>query len=219
MSFRFPPVRETASGMPCASVIRWCFEPGLARSTGLGPVWAALHRAHVRAVNHRPGPVQRPGGVQLGQQRLVQLLPDPGFVPVPQPPPARHPGPEAKLLRQELPRDAGVEHEQDAAQDLAVIQPPAAGMIGPPRDDRQQRLDPGPQVVRDDPRWLLSLPHSQAQLSHEHRYSPHVILLGVLSGRSVPSAQPDVRRVAADSAAGAGRMPFNGLRRSVAPAG
>jgi hypothetical protein len=47
--------------VPCASVIRWCFEPGLARSTGLGPVWAALQRAHMRAVNHRLGPVQRPG--------------------------------------------------------------------------------------------------------------------------------------------------------------
>ena len=30
--------RDTASGIPCPSVITWCFEPGLARSTGLGPV-------------------------------------------------------------------------------------------------------------------------------------------------------------------------------------
>ncbi len=37
-SLRLPPVSETASGIPCASVIRWCFEPGRARSTGLGPV-------------------------------------------------------------------------------------------------------------------------------------------------------------------------------------
>src|SRR6516164_5578203 len=28
----------TASGMPCASVMRWCFEPGRARSVGFGPV-------------------------------------------------------------------------------------------------------------------------------------------------------------------------------------
>jgi hypothetical protein len=33
------------------------------------------------------------------------------------------------------------------------------------------RLDPGPQVVRHDPRRLLPLPHGQAQPSHEHRYS------------------------------------------------
>ena len=36
---------------------------------------------------------------------------------------------------------------------------------------RQQRLDPGPQLVQDDPRRLLPLPHGQAQPSHHHRYS------------------------------------------------
>jgi hypothetical protein len=36
-------------------------------------------------------------------------------------------------------------------------------MISPPRDDRQKRLDPGPQVVRDDPRWL---PFRTASLNH-----------------------------------------------------
>jgi hypothetical protein len=38
MSLRLPPVSETASGMPCASVIRWCLEPARTRSTGLAPV-------------------------------------------------------------------------------------------------------------------------------------------------------------------------------------
>ena len=46
---------------------------------------------------------------------------------------------------------------------------PAA--CGPPRDDRQQRPDPGPWIVRDDPRPLLPLPHGRAQPSREHRYS------------------------------------------------
>ena len=49
-SLRLPPVSDTASGMPCASVITWCFEPGRARSTGLGPVLGRLHRPHMRAV-------------------------------------------------------------------------------------------------------------------------------------------------------------------------
>jgi hypothetical protein len=112
-----------------------------------------------------------PGGIELGQQRLVQLLPDPGLVPVAQPPPARHAGPEPQLLWQELPRDPGVQHEQDAAHRLAVIQPPAARVISPPGHDRQQRLDPGPQLVCDDPWWLLSLSHGQPQLPRHHRYS------------------------------------------------
>lgn len=41
-SLRFPPVSRTASGVPCPSVIRWCFEPARPRSTGDGPVWLPL---------------------------------------------------------------------------------------------------------------------------------------------------------------------------------
>ena len=40
MSLRWPPVRVTASGMPPASQIRWCLEPGRPRSTGDGPTWS-----------------------------------------------------------------------------------------------------------------------------------------------------------------------------------
>ena len=122
MSLRLPPVRMTASGVPAPSVMTWCFEPVLARSTGLGPVWAAFHRSQMRAVDHRLGPVELVGPAQFGQQQLVQLLPDPGSLPGFQTPPARHPGPEPHLLGQELPLDAGVQHEQDAAQHLPVRQ-------------------------------------------------------------------------------------------------
>ena len=38
-SWRLAPVRITASGMPCASVMRWCFEPGRAQSVGFAPVF------------------------------------------------------------------------------------------------------------------------------------------------------------------------------------
>lgn len=41
-SLRLPPVRVTASGMPVASVIRWCLLPVLPRSTGLRPVLGPL---------------------------------------------------------------------------------------------------------------------------------------------------------------------------------
>jgi hypothetical protein len=61
-------------------------------------------------------------------------------MPVPQLPPAGHARAEAELLRQELPSDAGVEHEQDARQDLPVIQTPAARMTGTARHDRQAAL-------------------------------------------------------------------------------
>jgi hypothetical protein len=38
MSLRLPPVRVTASGMPCASTIRWCLLPVLPGPAGDGPV-------------------------------------------------------------------------------------------------------------------------------------------------------------------------------------
>lgn len=37
-SWRLALVRMTESGIPCASVRRWCFEPGRRRSVGFGPV-------------------------------------------------------------------------------------------------------------------------------------------------------------------------------------
>lgn len=41
-SLRLPPVRMTASGVPCPSVIRWCLDPARPRSTGDGPVSCPL---------------------------------------------------------------------------------------------------------------------------------------------------------------------------------
>src|SRR5271168_57271 len=40
MSLRLAAVNVTARGMPWPSLITWCFEPGLLRSTGEGPVFA-----------------------------------------------------------------------------------------------------------------------------------------------------------------------------------
>src|SRR5512142_3379161 len=40
MSLTLAAVTELASGMPLASVTRWCLLPGLPRSTGLGPVFS-----------------------------------------------------------------------------------------------------------------------------------------------------------------------------------
>ena len=53
-------------------------------------------------------------GVQLGQEDLVELLPDPGGLPVAKPSPAGHAAAAAHLQRQVLPRDASLEDEEDA---------------------------------------------------------------------------------------------------------
>ncbi len=51
----------------------------------------------VRVVDHHPRPVQLAGLVQLGQQHLVQAVPDPSLAPVPQTSPAGHARPEAEF--------------------------------------------------------------------------------------------------------------------------
>jgi hypothetical protein len=89
----------------------------------------------------------------------MQLLPHPGSIPLLQTPPARHPGAETQFLRQELPLDTGVQHEQDPAQHLPIRQPAATRAAEPARFDRQQRLDALPQLVRHDPRRPFTTSH------------------------------------------------------------
>lgn len=71
-------------------------------------------------VDNRPRSVEPGRRVQLGQQHFMQLLPDPGLVPVPHSTPARHAGREAELLGQVFSLDAGVQHEKNPAQHLPV---------------------------------------------------------------------------------------------------
>lgn len=70
--------------------------------------WRGAHRG--------PGEVERVGSPQPIQQHLVQPLPDAGGVPLGQVSPARLARAVAELLRQVLPGDPGVQHEQDALQ-------------------------------------------------------------------------------------------------------
>ena len=67
---RLPPVTEKASGIPLASTSRWCLDPFLARSTGLGPVaeppfspargWSRRPRATTRSHPRRASAPTRP---------------------------------------------------------------------------------------------------------------------------------------------------------------
>jgi hypothetical protein len=148
---RLPPLTVQASGIPVASTKRWCLEPFLARSTGLGPVaeppfspadgWSRRPPAPTRA--HRRLVAPRAGSRAAAPTRL---------------PAATHPSggdrssrPEAELSRQMPPRDPGGKHEQDPLQRLPVRQPLPARVAETPLDPRQERPDPRPQLVRHDP--------------------------------------------------------------------
>lgn len=91
--------------------------------------------------------VQPRSCIELGEQELVQSLPHPGLVPVPQPARTRHARAEAQFLGQVLPLDAGMQHMQDSAQHVPVRKWFAARMLVPPLPPRQQRFDPLPQFT------------------------------------------------------------------------
>lgn len=149
-SLRCPPVSVIASGVPCVSVIRWCLEPGLRRSTGLGPGWSPCERAQVRGVHQRGREVQQARRAKLGEQQLVQLLPDPGLVPLGQPPPTGSTRGIEQGGGQPVPADTGTHYIQNALQCGPVVGPLAAGMAKPPRTRRNQRLQARPQLVGQD---------------------------------------------------------------------
>ena len=72
-SWRLAPVRITASGMPCASVMRWCFEPGRARSVGLGPVFDP-HQPRGSRRSRRPRATSLCGPLRVALQEAVRAV-------------------------------------------------------------------------------------------------------------------------------------------------
>ncbi len=113
-----------------------------ARSTGDGPTRRPLFGPQVGCISDRPGPVERPGGVQPGQQDPRQLVEDPGVGSAVPPPPAGHPGAEPHLLGEVLPADAGVQHEQDPLQTPPVISATLSGESVPQKAEVTARDAP-----------------------------------------------------------------------------
>jgi hypothetical protein len=114
--------RPTASGIPRRSVSRWYLDPGLPRSVGFGPVSSPPLGAHAHAVQAGPRPVEPAVAAELVEQQVVQPLPHPGALPVPQPPPTGDRAAAAKLPGgQQPPGDARAQLVDDPRQGGAVI--------------------------------------------------------------------------------------------------
>ena len=131
---------------------------GVDQQVVLGATFAAIHwawpgflpaagRTNRARVDHGTRPVDRVGVPKAREQDLMEAIPHAGFVPVAEPSPARHAA-DAHLGRDVLPRDAGLEYEDDAGERLAVIGRLAPGVSKPPRlGRRQQRSDNLPELV------------------------------------------------------------------------
>jgi len=110
---------------------------------------ASAQSTYRRTVNHRTRPINSVTGLQLRQQQLVQSLPHPGRLPIAQSSPAGHAAPASHFLGQVFPANASLEYDNDAEQNLAVIQRLPTRKTKPPRRlrRREQWLDSVPEFL------------------------------------------------------------------------
>ena len=119
-SWRLPPVRVKASGIPPWSTMRWCLDPGVHGQPGSGPSWRPPFRLYVTGVDDGARPLELTGGTQSLEQQAVQLHPHPGTLPLIQAPLAGDARAEPELRRKVPPSDPGVEYEQDPRKRLPI---------------------------------------------------------------------------------------------------
>ncbi len=150
-SLRLAWARMTESGMPCASLRMWCFEPGRRRSVGFGPVFFQLPGADRRTVGYRSGKVDSLCPAKLRQQYLVQPIPHLGSLPRLQPSPTGAPGTAAHFLGQHLPWDPGTQHKHDPGRCRSIgnsLRAPWIPLV-PALGPRHEWFDNIPQFVVD----------------------------------------------------------------------
>ena len=110
----------------------------------------------------------------------MQALPHAKGVPVAQASPAGHPAATVHLLRQVFPGDAGLEHEEDAAQARPILHWRATA-LGMRFCRRQYGLDLCPQFIRDERLGHASSVTITSTLSAQAAIGGTVVLLEVLS--------------------------------------
>ncbi len=195
LSCRFAPPSARPSGVPPAGVRDHV--PPRARLAAIRRVRAderappcAGTEALSSAARRRSICPAPPRPVEPLRQHAVQGRPDPGRPPVAQPAPAAHPRAAPHLGRQVLPRDAGLEDEDDAGRRRAVRDRRSAAFRLRPRG-RQQRRDHRPEVVGNE------------GASHARRNAPDRVSLGALSSTlAIQAAWQSAHAMASRSAGG-----------------
>jgi hypothetical protein len=125
---------------------------GLAAIRGVwAGILAAARRLGEGGVDDRSAPVDLVGAIEFGQQDSMELLPDPGLIPLAQVVAAGLATAAAQFGGQVVPGDAGLEDEQDAGEDLALVQGFAAGETETASGRwRQEGLEPLPECIGNE---------------------------------------------------------------------
>lgn len=110
--------RGNASGVSCPSTRMGCLPPDRARLTVLGPLLGRAERPGHAEETRSPFVTSR--AVSQPAATHVQAIPGAGLIPDSVLASARYARTNAQILRQVLPLNPGMQHEQDAAQCMAV---------------------------------------------------------------------------------------------------
>lgn len=148
-SWRFPLVRETASGVPFLSTMRWCLLPGALGRPAKVRCEPPFEGPDVRGIGRRVVHLQQSVSTKFRQQDVLQAGPHSGLGPVPQTTPGRHPTAPDELRGYLPPAHTLAKHVNDAPQSSTVIgrQPPRVA-VPTRRTNRQQRSNTFPQDIR-----------------------------------------------------------------------
>ncbi len=139
----------TARGMPRASTTMCRFDPSLPRSVGLGPVSWPSGAGDAGSTEAGAFPIDLVVLTQPTQHRQMLPMPYTGRLPVSQTSPTRHATAEAQFLREVFPRDAGLQHIQDAVERSSVIDRAPPSALGRWGEFRNQRFQCHPKFIAD----------------------------------------------------------------------
>jgi len=128
------------------------FAAGFAAIRGIrAGIFASFGSFGERSVDQGSVPIDLVGGVEFNEQEGVQLPPNAGLVPDLEVVTTGFAAATAEFGRQVVPGDARLENEEDAGQDLAIVQVFATGKAETAwRRRRQQGLQPFSECVGEE---------------------------------------------------------------------
>jgi hypothetical protein len=187
----------TVGGGPPRSDGTWIFEPGLPRSTGLGPVLDPFFSPHAGSVKDRAGPVEQALATEFSQDGVVQFAPQPSCGPLGE---AAVRGLERHLERGRKvpPRTSAGQHAHDRGEHRAGRQRRRTPTLRARLELRNQRLNQGPQLIRhqtattnDQPQARSSLKRGRSpRRTRSKRVIQNVLLAKDLCGGSLRPGVP-----------------------------
>ena len=123
------------------------FASGFAAIRGIWACFlASAHGSYRRTIDRRSRPVDQISRSQAIEQFMMQVVPNASFLPFHQSSPARHSTSATHLLRKHFPGYATFQNEQDAGENLSIIEPWSPTFL---TGDmlRNQRFHHSPQLI------------------------------------------------------------------------